>query len=130
MQISDFTAKTGFSEDTLRYYEKIGLLGPILRDSAGHRVYRETDLIWAGFLGRLKATGMPIAGMRAYARARAQGDQTVPERHAQLVAHRAGVVARIAELQDCLSTLDTKIATYAAMMSDAKGPTDDTGNQT
>lgn len=130
MQIKDFAAKTGFSEDTLRYYEKIGLLGPILRDSAGHRVYREADLTWAGFLARLKETGMPIAGMRAYARAREQGDVTAPARHAQLVAHRAGVASKIAELQDCLSVLDTKIATYAAMMSDAKGPTDDTGNQT
>lgn len=126
MQISDFAARTGFSEDTLRYYEKIGLIGPVLRDSAGHRVYRDTDLRWAEFLGRLKATGMSIAGMRTYARARAVGDATTPARHAQLVAHRAEVAARIAELQDCLSVLDTKIATYAAAMSDAKGPTHDT----
>lgn len=128
MQISDFAARTGFSEDTLRYYEKIGLLGPILRDSAGHRVYREADLIWAAFLGRLKATGMPIAGMRAYAKARARGDVTLPERHAQLVAHRAQVAARIAELQDCLSGLDTKIATYRAMISEAKGRENDTND--
>ena len=129
MRISEFAKETGFSEDTLRYYERIGLLGRVLRDGAGHRVYRAEDLRWAEFLARLKATGMPIAGMLAYAKARAAGDATVPARHAQLVAHRAEVAARIAELSSCLSALDTKIATYEAMMSDAKGATHEHGNQ-
>lgn len=61
MRISEFAKETGFSEDTLRYYERIGLLGRVLRDGAGHRVYRAEDLRWAAFLARLKATGMPIA---------------------------------------------------------------------
>lgn len=117
MQIGDFAARSGFSQDTLRYYERIGLIGPILRDGAGHRVYRPVDLVWAQFLARLKATGMPIAEMRRYARARAAGEATAPARQAQLIAHRAAVAARIAELQDCLTVLDTKIAVYAAMPS-------------
>lgn len=130
MRISEFSKETGFSEDTLRYYERIGLLGRILRDGAGHRVYRTEDLRWAAFLMRLKATGMPIAGMQAYAKARAAGDATLPERHAQLVVHRAEVAARLAELADCLSALDIKIATYEAMMRDVKGQTHDAGNPT
>lgn len=128
MRIKEFSEKTGFSEDTLRYYEKIGLIGRVLRDGAGHRVYRPDDLRWAEFLGRLKTTGMPIAGMLAYARARAAGDHTAAGRQAMLAAHRAEVAARVAELVDCLSVLDSKIATYQAMVSDAKGTTHDPGN--
>jgi len=128
MRIKEFSEKTGFSEDSLRYYEKIGLIGRVMRDGAGHRIYGPDDLRWAQFLERLKTTGMPIAGMLAYARARAAGDSTAAERREMLVNHRAEVAARVAELQDCLSVLDTKIAGYEAMMSDVKGPSHDTGN--
>ena len=75
---------------------------------------------------------MSISEMLAYARARAEGDATAPERAEMLRQHRAEVAARVADLQECLSVLDTKIATYEAMMSDAKGPdhaTSDTRDQ-
>ncbi|MCA0848395.1 MerR family transcriptional regulator [Salipiger thiooxidans] len=122
MRIAEFAQATGFAVDTLRYYEKIGLIEPPLRDSAGHRVYGPAELRWAEFLGRLKTTGMPISGMLAYARARAEGEVTTPERARMLREHRAEVARRVAELQDCLSVLDSKIASYEATMSDAKGP--------
>ena len=122
MRIAEFARATGFPVDTLRYYEKIGLIDPPLRDSAGHRVYGDAELRWAEFLHRLRTTGMSISEMLAYARARAEGDATAPERAEMLRQHRAEVAARVADLQECLSILDTKIATYEAMMSDAKGP--------
>lgn len=131
MRIAEFARVTGFSPDTLRYYERIGLMDRPLRDSAGHRIYRDTDLRWAEFLGRLKTTGMPISEMLAYARARSAGDDTVAERAEMLRNRRTEVAQRIAELAECLSVLDTKIATYEAMMSDAKEPDhgiDDTGH--
>ena len=122
MRIAEFARATGFPVDALRYYEKIGLIAPPLRDSAGHRIYGAAELRWAEFLHRLRTTGMSISEMVAYARARSEGDATAPERAEMLRAHRAEVAARVAELQDCLSVLDTKIATYEAMMSATKGP--------
>lgn len=130
MRIKEFSDKTGFSADTLRYYEKIGLIAPPLRDSAGHRVYSQTDLVRAEFLHRLRSTGMPIAGMLDYARLRAEGDATAEARHDLLAIHREAVRAQVADLQETLSVLDTKLALYAAMMSDAKGQDDDNRNQT
>jgi len=121
MRIRDFAKATGLSPDTLRYYEKIGLIAPPRRDSAGHRVYLQAELDWVAFLCRLRETGMSIAAMRRYAALRAQGDGTLAPRHAMLGAHRAEVAARIAALTANLSVLDSKIATYEAMMSDAKG---------
>lgn len=129
MRIAEFARATGFPVDTLRYYEKIGLIDPPLRDSAGHRVYGAGELRWAEFLHRLKTTGMSISEMLVYARARSEGDHTAPERAGMLRAHRAEVAARVAELQECLTVLDTKIATYEAMMSDAKGPDHDATHQ-
>jgi hypothetical protein len=64
---------------------------------------------------RLKATGMPIAGMQAFAALRAQGQPTVGARRDMLVAHRDAVLARIAELQINLGAIVDKIAYYEAV---------------
>lgn len=127
MQISDFARQTGLSADTLRYYERIGLMQPPLRDAGGRRVYQARDLDWARFLIRLRQTGMPIAEMQRYARLRAQGDATAAARRDLLVDHRDGLRRRLADLAECLSHMDQKIATYQAMISSGKDAADDTG---
>ncbi|MDO5630495.1 MAG: MerR family transcriptional regulator [Paracoccus sp. (in: a-proteobacteria)] len=118
MQIADFAQQTGLSPDTLRYYEKIGLLPPPLRDAGGRRVYQRRDLDWARFLIRLRQIGMPIAEMLTYARLRAGGDVTAVARRDLLARHRAALAARIDGLSECLSVLDQKIAIYQAMVSE------------
>src|SRR5215204_5639964 len=65
------------SQDTLRYYEKIGLLAPIRRADSGHRRYDEVDLAWVRFLTILRATGMPIRRMLTYVGLERQGDATI-----------------------------------------------------
>lgn len=112
MRIGEFSQATGLSPDTLRYYEKIGLMTAPLRDHGGQRVYQPRDLDWARFVVRLRDTGMPVAEMCRYARARAEGAQTAPERRALLAAHRDRVRARLTVLTECLSVLDAKITGY------------------
>jgi DNA-binding transcriptional MerR regulator len=85
----------GVSTHTLRYYEQAGLIRAVGRTQAGHRLYSPADLDWLRFLMRLKATGMPIAGMQAFAALRAEGQQTFGARRDLLVAHRDAVLARI-----------------------------------
>lgn len=114
MKIGELARRTELGVHTIRYYERIGLLPPAGRDGGGRRDYDASILAWIAFLGRLKATGMPIREMLRYARLRTEGRGTERARHDHLVAHRALVRARIAELSDCLSVLDTKIAAYAA----------------
>ena len=91
--------RTGFSLDTLRYYEKIGLLETIARSSGGQRVFTEDDIAWLGILRCLKETGMPIAGMLRYAQLARGGDQTIAERVSLLEDHDRAIEERIAQLR-------------------------------
>lgn len=111
MRIGAFARRIGLSAHTLRYYERIGLLPRAPRDG-GRRDYDASALPWIDFLGRLRATGMPIRDMLRYAEWRAAGADTLAERRDLLVRHRARVCARVAELQAALSVLDAKIAAY------------------
>ena len=77
--IGQFSELSGFSIDTLRYYEKQKLLFP-KRDENNRRVYSEKDVAWISFISRLKKTGMSIREMQKYAQLRYAGDQTIPER--------------------------------------------------
>jgi DNA-binding transcriptional MerR regulator len=104
---------SGLSIDTLRYYERIGLVEPPARDSGGRRNYSEDDLSWLVFLTKLRTTGMPIRMMREYAQLRLHGSVTASRRRQILLEHRSGVRERIAELQSCLDVLDYKIKNYA-----------------
>jgi DNA-binding transcriptional MerR regulator len=123
MKISDFAAKSGLSPDTIRYYERIGLMPRSVRDDGGRRSYGMDDLVWASFLRKLQAMDMPMRDRLTYSRLRAQGDETLGPRRKMLEAHRAGLVARQAELADLVATLDTKIAQYREMegLSDEDG---------
>jgi DNA-binding transcriptional MerR regulator len=91
--------KTGFSLDTLRYYEKIGLLVSIARSSGGRRVFTEDDVAWLGILQCLRETGMPIADMLRYAKLARDGDHTMTERLRLLEEHDRAVEERIAQLR-------------------------------
>jgi DNA-binding transcriptional MerR regulator len=112
LTIGQVAETIGVSTHTLRYYEQAELIRPVARTQSGHRLYSPADLDWLRFLMRLKATGMPIAGMQAFAALRAQGRPTMDARRDLLVAHRDAVLARIAGLQQSLGAIVDKIAYY------------------
>jgi DNA-binding transcriptional MerR regulator len=116
--IAQAAQRSGLSIDTLRYYERIGLVDPPARDSGGRRSYSEEDLGWLAFVTRLRTTGMPIRMMREFAQLRHHGDLTAGRRKQILVEHRGDVRARIAELQTCLEVLDYKIDHYSVVEQD------------
>src|SRR5690349_11845482 len=101
--------KTGFSLDTLRYYERIGLLDDVARNPSGQRVFTDDDLAWLGVLRCLRDTGMPIARMRRYAELARGGDATTAERAALLEQHDESIERRIAELRDEQKRIREKI---------------------
>lgn len=113
MKIGELAKRSGLSAHTIRYYERIGLLPYADRDRSSRRDYDASILIWIEFLGRLKATGMPIREMLRYADLRDQGAGTEAKRRELLEKHRVRVRAHVAELQACLLVLDAKIAGYA-----------------
>jgi DNA-binding transcriptional MerR regulator len=112
MKIGELAKRTGLSAHTIRYYERIGLLPYADRDRSSQRDYDASILTWIEFLGHLKTTGMPIRDMLRYAALRERGVGTEAERRDMLKQQRERVRAHVAELQDCLLVLDTKIAGY------------------
>ncbi|WP_163508792.1 MerR family transcriptional regulator [Fodinicola acaciae] len=108
--------RTGFSIDTLRYYERIGLLSDIGRTSGGQRVFSDADIRWLGILRCLRDTGMPISRMQTYADLARGGDETLPERIALLEEHDEAVEKQITELQAQRAHIREKIAYYRDLL--------------
>lgn len=104
--------KSGFSIDTLRYYEKIGLLEGIARNASGRRVFSDGDLQWLGMLRCLRETGMPIAEMLRYSELARGGAETVRERLELLQAHDRRVEEQIARLREQQEHVKFKIGFY------------------
>ncbi|MGJ8625500.1 MAG: MerR family transcriptional regulator [Sulfitobacter sp.] len=121
MMIGEVSQKSGLSVDTLRFYEKIGLITPPMRNDAGRRVYGNDVLGWIGFLEQLNATGMKQADRIRYAALRQQGDATLRERREMLEVHRVVIAAKLAQMTDTLALMDRKVAAYHVMEKQAKG---------
>ena len=116
--IAEAARRTGVSVHTLRYYERAGLVvSPVDRTSSGRRRYRELDLKWIVICTKLRATGMPIRGIRQYAELVAAGPGNEAERLALLEAHRADVRAKLAEIQENLQIIDHKIDVYRGSLA-------------
>ena len=115
LTIQQVAAETGLSGHTLRYYERIGLIGPVERATNGHRRYTAADVGWVDLLKRLRATGMPIAQMKQYADLQRQGDESFGLRLALLEAHQQRVLQKLDELQQNLSIIEYKIDIYSKL---------------
>ncbi|MFE2518541.1 MerR family transcriptional regulator [Streptomyces mirabilis] len=116
LTIAQVVERTGLSHDTLRYYEKAGLIQRVGRTTGNQRRYEAADLAWLEFLIRLRETGMSIADMQRFAELRARGDATVPDRLAMLREHRADLADRIRALRRNAASLDDKIDHYVRLL--------------
>lgn len=112
MTIAEAAATAGLSVHTLRYYERAGLLAPVERNGSGHRRFTKRDLEWIVVCTRLRATGMPIRNVRAYAELVREGDGNERERLDILEAHRTEVIAQLAEVRKNLELIDYKVGLY------------------
>ncbi len=109
--IADVAERTGVTAHTLRYYERVGLLD-VGRQASGHRRFSSNDVDRVVFIGRLRATAMPIRDIQRYFELVARGPATEPARLKLLEAHRAAVRARLSELEAALDAIEYKIARY------------------
>jgi len=110
--ISEAAAKTGLSQHTLRWYERIGLLDAVSRTADGRRRYNDHDLEWLSLLTKLRETGMPVKDMLRYAELVRAGAGEA-ERLDLLKGHRAEVRRQMVAQQECLKLLNTKIDHYS-----------------
>jgi DNA-binding transcriptional MerR regulator len=115
LTIQNVSRRCGLSEPTLRYYEEVGLIGPIARDaSSGHRRYREEDLDTLQALACLRAMGVGIDDMRTYQANRQRGHAAADEQRDLLLRHAERVEAEIAVLHVHLEYLREKAALWDA----------------
>jgi DNA-binding transcriptional MerR regulator len=119
MNIAEFAKRCGLTPHTLRYYERIGLLGAVTRQANGHRTFGPRDLEWVEFLHRLRSTGMGISEMLRYAELRARGDSTLAERQAMLVRHADALAASLRAQQAHLRVVRQKIAIYDGLIEES-----------
>ena len=117
--IGQFSELSGFSIDTLRYYEKQKLLLP-KRDENNRRVYSEKDVAWISFISRLKKTGMSIREMQKYAKLRYAGEQTIPERLVLLFNQLDNLHEEERKIEDNIEFVEQKIKTYLKTIGDLK----------
>ena len=115
LTIRDVSRRSGLSEPTLRYYEEIGLIGPIARDeSSGHRRYRTEDRDELQILACMRALGVGIEDMRVYQANRARGHAAAAEQRDLLLRHAERIEAEIAAQYARLDYLRHKAALWDA----------------
>jgi MerR family transcriptional regulator, copper efflux regulator len=113
--IQEVARRSGLSEPTLRYYEDVGLVGPIDRDtSSRHRRYRSTDVDTLEALSCLRAVGVGIGDMRTYLANRSRGRAAAGEQRDLLLRHAERIEAEIAAQQVRLRYLREKAALWDA----------------
>jgi DNA-binding transcriptional MerR regulator len=112
MKIAEVSEVHGLSSDTLRYYERIGLIPPVHRNDSGIRDYNELDLRRVEFIKCMRSAGLPVEVLIEYVALVQRGDRTIPARKAILVEQRSLLAARMKEMQKTLDILDHKIEVY------------------
>ena len=112
MKIAEVSERYGISSDTLRYYERIGLIPTVNRSENGIRAYNEMDVRRVEFIKCMRSAGLPIEVLIEYVALVQQGDSTIEARKAILIEQRAQLAARMAEMQKTLDILDHKIEVY------------------
>jgi len=112
MKIAEVSEKFGISSDTLRYYERIGLIQPVNRNGSGIRHYNEIDLRRVEFIKCMRSAGLPIETLIEYVGLIQQGDGAIEARKEILKEQRELLAARMKEMKKTLDILDHKIEVY------------------
>jgi MerR family transcriptional regulator, aldehyde-responsive regulator len=112
MKIAEVSERYDLSLDTLRYYERIGLIPPISRNPSGMRNYNELDLKRVEFIKCMRSAGLPIEALIEYIALVQQGDGTIEARREILTEQRRQLLAKMAEMQKTLDMLNCKIDAY------------------
>ena len=120
MTIKEVSEKYNISQDTLRYYERIGLIPPVPRSKSGIRDYDEESCGWIQLMKCMRAAGVQIEALIEYVDLFQQGDATLDARKALLVEQRDQLVSRMAEMQASLDLLNQKIDRYEQGMMTAE----------
>jgi DNA-binding transcriptional MerR regulator len=111
--IKEISERFGLSQDTLRYYERIGLIPPVNRNKNGIREYTEEDIKWVDFIKCMRqSAGLPVEVLIEYVTLFQQGDDTLQTRKGLLIEQRSRLADKIEEMTNTLVRLNDKISRY------------------
>lgn len=119
MKIAEASKTYDIPADTLRYYERVGLLRDVTRTASGIRDYSEQDCARIQFVKCMRGAGMSVESLVRYMELLDEGDATIPARISLLEEQRDLMRQRIAEMQAGVDRLDYKIANYEDIMHEA-----------
>ncbi|MGN1108250.1 MAG: MerR family transcriptional regulator [Oscillospiraceae bacterium] len=112
MTIKEVSEKYGVSQDTLRYYERVGMIPEVSRTAGGIRNYTQEDLGWLELALCMRSAGLPVNVLVEYLKLYRQGDETIPQRLELLTAQRKELLEMKSRIEQTLSRLDYKISVY------------------
>ena len=112
MTIREVSEKYGVTPDTLRYYEKVGMIPPVTRNASGIRDYTAEDIRWVELAKCMRASGLSVEAMVQYVRLFRQGDETIPSRLELLLSQKRELLEKRQKIDDALAWLERKIERY------------------
>lgn len=112
MTIKEVSEKFGIRQDTLRYYERVGMIPPVTRTAGGIRNYQESDLGWVELALCMRSAGLPVEAMIEYVRLTQEGDSTIPARLQLLEEQRESLLEQREKIDTTLKRLNYKISRY------------------
>lgn len=110
--IKEVSTRYDISQDTLRYYERTGMIPPVTRTAGGIRDFREEDLSWVELALCLRSAGLSVEAISEYVRLARQGDGTIQDRLALLERQREALLDRQRRIAGALDRLNYKIERY------------------
>lgn len=112
MTINEVSKKYGVSQDTLRYYERAGMIPRVTRTAGGIRDYREKDLNWVELAICMRSAGLPVDVMAEYVRLCQQGDDTMALRLELLLRQREALLEQRRQIDATIERLNYKVSRY------------------
>lgn len=120
LTIKQVSEKYGIPANTLRYYEKAGVIPPVTRTASGIRDYSEDDIAWVENAKCMRAAGLSIESLTEYLRLYKEGDSTIKERKELLSQQRELLTAQKKQLEETINKLDYKISRYENALKTGK----------
>lgn len=112
MTIKEVSEKYGLTQDTLRYYERVGMIPQVTRTAGGIRNYTEEDLRWVELAKCMRSAGLQVEVLIEYVKLFREGDGTIPARLQLLSDQRQVLLEQRRQIDDALKRLSIKIDRY------------------
>ena len=120
MTLTEVSKKYDITADTLRYYERVGMIPPVTRTVSGIRDYQEKDLNWVELAKCMRSAGLPVEAMIEYVKLFQDGDSTIPARLQLLIEQREALLQQRKQIEETLERLNYKISRYEVAVKTGK----------